>query len=118
MIYIFAMKIDPHELPAALSDQTRLRIVYLLNQYSELCVYDLVHAIDTSQPKISRHLKVLRDTGIICNRRDGTWIYYRINPELPTWGSRALNNLFDGCALCKPYTGDLQRLSDALDTGD
>ncbi|AKH20758.1 metalloregulator ArsR/SmtB family transcription factor [Sedimenticola thiotaurini] len=108
------MKISPHQLINAVHDQTRLRIIYLLNQYSELCVFDLVEGIDTNQPKVSRHLKVLRSAGIINNRRDGTWIYYRINPELPTWASRALNNLFDGCANYKPYTEDMQRLESIL----
>jgi len=110
------MTIDPHRLLIALSDETRLRIVHLLNHYNELYVYDLVYAVGTNQPKVSRHLKVLRESEIISNRRDGTWIYYRINPELPTWASRTLNNLFDGCALREPYPGDLQRLSGLLDT--
>lgn len=107
------MQIDPHKLVSALSDQTRMRILYLLNHQPELCVCDLVDTIDTHQPKISRHLKVLRDAGLIITRREGTWIHYRLNPDLPTWGSNALLNLFDGCAGRTPYSTDLKRLGTA-----
>lgn len=110
------MKIEPHNLINAISDQTRLRILFLLNHYAELCVCDLVTAIDTNQPKISRHLKVLRDAGLINTRRDGTWIHYRMNPELPTWGSSALKHLFDGCSLNTPYPADLKRLDITMDS--
>lgn len=61
----------------ALSDQTRLRIVVLLLE-KELCVCQLETALGISQSKVSRHLSVLKNAGIVKTRRDGLWIYYSI----------------------------------------
>lgn len=69
----------------SLSDQTRLDIVTLLVLHGEICVCDLMSALDLSQPKISRHLAVLRNAKILQDRRQGQWIYYQIHPELAAW---------------------------------
>jgi ArsR family transcriptional regulator len=73
-----------------LSDATRRRILCLLLSHGELCVCELVVALDLPQPKISRHLAVMRESGLTAVRRDGTWIFYRLNPELPLWAYRIL----------------------------
>ena len=62
----------------ALSDETRLRIVKLLEQ-GELCVCDIVAALDTIQPKVSFHLSTLKEAGLIKDRKQGKWIHYRID---------------------------------------
>lgn len=62
----------------ALSDETRLRIVKLLEQ-GELCVCDIVAALDIIQPKASFHLGVLREAGLIKDRKQGKWIHYSLN---------------------------------------
>lgn len=62
----------------ALSDETRLRIVKLLEN-GELCVCHIVAAIDMSQPKISFHLKILKEAGLVKDRREGKWMHYRLN---------------------------------------
>ncbi|MNH36919.1 HTH-type transcriptional repressor AseR [compost metagenome] len=46
---------------------------------------ELVCALDDSQPKISRHLAQLRGCGLLLDRRQGQWVYYRLNPDLPAW---------------------------------
>jgi ArsR family transcriptional regulator len=61
----------------ALSDQTRLRILNLL-QAGELCVCDLVDILEVPQPTASRHLAYLRKTGLVLTRKEGHWIYYRL----------------------------------------
>ena len=61
----------------ALADETRLRIVALLS-HGELCVCHLEEALRLSQPKVSRHLAALRSAGVVEDRRDGTWVYYRL----------------------------------------
>lgn len=61
----------------ALSDETRLRMLKLLED-GELCVCDIVAAIDTIQPKISFHLSTLREAGLINDRKEGKWIHYRL----------------------------------------
>jgi ArsR family transcriptional regulator len=74
----------------SLSDATRRRILALLFGQGELCVCELVAALDMPQPKISRHLAVMREAGLTAMRRDGTWIFYRLHPELPLWAYRIL----------------------------
>lgn len=62
----------------ALSDETRLRIVKLLDK-GELCVCDIVAALDLAQPKVSFHLGVLKDAALIKDRKQGRWIHYRLD---------------------------------------
>jgi len=62
----------------ALSDETRLRIVKLLEK-GELCVCDIVAALDIVQPKASFHLGVLKGAGLIRDRKQGKWIHYSLN---------------------------------------
>lgn len=62
----------------ALSDETRLRIVKLLER-DELCVCHIVAAVDMSQSKVSFHLKTLKEAGLVKDRREGKWMYYRLN---------------------------------------
>jgi ArsR family transcriptional regulator len=62
----------------ALSDETRLRIIKLLES-GELCVCDLVAALDMVQPKVSFHLGVLKKAGILKDRRAGKWMHYRLD---------------------------------------
>jgi ArsR family transcriptional regulator len=69
---------DLIEIFKTLSDETRLRILKLL-EHGELCVCDIVAALDTIQPKVSFHLSVLKDAKLIKDRRQGKWIHYRID---------------------------------------
>ena len=62
----------------AISEETRLRILKLL-QSGELCVCDLVAVLKTSQPKISFHMNVLKEAGLITDRKQGRWIHYRLD---------------------------------------
>lgn len=68
-----------------LSDETRLNIVTLVVENKELCVCDLTEKLQLSQPKISRHLALLRSSGLLQDRRQSQWVYYSINPQLPDW---------------------------------
>ena len=76
-----------------LSDETRLNIVTLVTMNKELCVCDLTENLQLSQPKISRHLALLRSSGLLQDRRQGQWVYYSLNPNLPTWCVDVLNTL-------------------------
>lgn len=64
----------------ALSDETRLAIVERL-QDGERCVCDLTDLLDTGQSRLSFHLKVLREAGIVGCRKEGRWAYYWLRPE-------------------------------------
>lgn len=63
----------------ALADPTRLRILELLAD-GERCVCEVVEAMHMAQPLLSHHLKALREAGFIHARREGRWMYYRLNP--------------------------------------
>ncbi len=59
----------------ALSDETRLRTLHLLSRY-ELSVGEVVQVLGMSQPRVSRHLKILAEAGLVRVRRDGLWAFY------------------------------------------
>ncbi|HGG59322.1 MAG TPA: metalloregulator ArsR/SmtB family transcription factor [Gammaproteobacteria bacterium] len=104
----------PEQLTKALADSTRMRIIYLLSQAGELCVCNLTETLQQDQPKISRHLAVLRKAGLVMDRRDGQWIHYRIHPDLPHWAFEVIQYLAQG-AMSKPvYQTDLRRLDASL----
>lgn len=94
----------------ALADQTRLRILMLLLGRGELCVCDLTTALDLSQPKISRHLAVLREAGLLLDRKAGLWVHYQLHPGLPVWVMQVLSGLQAGTAAEALYQDDGQRL--------
>ncbi len=64
----------------ALGDETRLRILALLS-HGELCVCHVESALGLSQPNCSRQLGILKSSGVVDSRRDGTWVYYRITSQ-------------------------------------
>ena len=76
----------------AVSDPTRLAILWLVFKESELCVCEITHALGVSQPKVSRHLAILKKLGLLKGMRRGQWVYYRLIDGLPTW----LYDLFQG----------------------
>ena len=76
----------------ALGDDTRLRIVALLT-HGELCVCHIVEALDLSQPNASRQLGILRTSGVVDGRRDGTWVYYKIAEQEHDAVARVLDTL-------------------------
>jgi ArsR family transcriptional regulator len=106
------MNLDADTLFRLLADTTRLRVVMLLQQAGELCVCELTHALDLSQPKISRHLAHLREGGLLLTRRDGLWMYYRINPGLPAWARDILQATLAGNAAIEPFHDDQHALAD------
>ena len=59
----------------ALSDETRLRLTYVLERY-ELSVNELVSILEMGQSRVSRHLKILTEAGLLSSRRDGLWVFY------------------------------------------
>ncbi|NJD18994.1 MAG: metalloregulator ArsR/SmtB family transcription factor [Gemmatimonadetes bacterium] len=66
---------------SALADEKRLRIVEILRG-GERCVCHIQPALDISQPLLSHHLRVLREAGLVRDRRQGRWIHYALVPEV------------------------------------
>jgi ArsR family transcriptional regulator len=96
---------------AALSDRLRLRSVLLLAREGELCVCELVDALDVSQPKVSRHLATLRTSGIVIVRREAQWLHYRLDPNRPIWLSRIVEAAVAASEADPDHLTDLDRLA-------
>ena len=101
----------PEALFRALGDSTRLRSLMMMLREGELCVGELTVALDLSQPKISRHLAHLRESGITAVRRDGTWVFYRISEQLPEWAYQVLQSTLDGTEHREQFHADQARLA-------
>ncbi len=80
----------------ALADESRLRILHVLNRF-ELNVNELVSLLDMGQSRVSRHLKILAEAGLLESRRDGLWIFY----SAPRSGQRR-----DFINAVLPFVGD------------
>ncbi|CAB1214012.1 metalloregulator ArsR/SmtB family transcription factor [Acinetobacter bouvetii] len=84
---------DQVEFFKCLADQTRLDLLMLMVKQGERCVCDFTATLDLSQPKISRHLALLRSTALVQDRRQGQWVYYRLHDQLPAWCLDVLNRI-------------------------
>ena len=63
-----------------LADEARLEILWLLFNHRELCVCDIMAALEITQSKASRHLGTLRHAGLVSDRKDGLWHHYALRP--------------------------------------
>jgi ArsR family transcriptional regulator len=100
----------------ACSDETRLRILFLLSR-RELCVCELVILLDMPQGKISRHLSILKNADLVCDRRDGTWIYYSL-PKPDNGLKRRLHDYLKNDRVHLPIVSeDSKRLDKLADQG-
>lgn len=68
----------------ALSDETRLRILYILTEANEICVCDLETVLRCPQTTVSRHLAILKNAGLVEGRREGLWILYSLTKSRDT----------------------------------
>lgn len=105
------MSIEPTKLFSCLADPTRLRLVTLLSRNEELCVCELVHALADIQPKVSRHLAMLRNCGLVTDAREGTRVYYRLAPTLPRWAVETMCVTASAIEDDMPYQADRTRLA-------
>ena len=109
------MDLHADDVYSVLSHPMRLRSLVLINQSDELCVCELTHALGLAQPVISRHLAQLKEAGLLLSRRQGVWIYYSINIDIPTWVTKLIEITTDGIASTSPYKDDLETLNSMSD---
>ena len=76
----------------ALSDETRLTVLDRLCK-GERCVCDLMDLLGARQSRLSFHMKVLKDAGLVLDRREGRWIHYALNPDGLQAAGRAIASL-------------------------
>ena len=86
----------------ALSDETRLAILEMLRG-GERCVCELQDELDAAQSRLSFHLRVLKEAGLVSDRKEGRWSYYSITPE-------ALTKVHDLAVALQPRKGGLPLL--------
>ncbi len=101
--------ISPQEFFNLLSDETRLRCLLLLQKEKEFCVCEFSHILGSIQPKISRHLTLLRTSKLVLDERRGQWVYYRLNEEIQTWMQQVLKTTFENFKDTKPYQSDFEK---------
>ena len=100
----------PNELFSLLSDETRLRCLILLQKEGELCVCEISQIIGSIQPKISRHLALMRNSGLVSDERRGQWVYYSLNPSLPDWAKKIIESTLENLKKEEPYSSDIDKI--------
>lgn len=76
--------VRPQEIFQALADPARIRVVRLLAETSqEACLCELVDSLQEPQYKLSRHVKILRQAGLLSAEKDGRWVYHRLVRGMP-----------------------------------
>jgi ArsR family transcriptional regulator len=100
----------PNELFSLLSDETRLRCLMLLQKEGELCVCEISQIMGSIQPKISRHLALMRQSGLVSDERRGQWVYYSINSSLPDWAKRIIESSWTNLRKKEPYKSDIKKI--------
>lgn len=104
---------NPVTMFKAMGDELRLAALLLIRDQGKLCVCELTEAFEVSQPKVSRHLASLRDAGLLETERRGQWVYYYLNPGLPEWVARVLNETaLNNAALIEQPLARLQAMAD------
>lgn len=116
--YIKVSIMLPHLFFKLLSDETRVRCLLLIARNTSLCVAEITEALQESQPKVSRHLALLRTNGILNNTRKGQWIYYSINNSLPGWAHKQISDLIASKCLKTHYNQDIERLNAIKNNSD
>jgi DNA-binding transcriptional ArsR family regulator len=83
--------------------------LYLAVRQTEVCVCEAVDALGIPQPTISRAFRTLKEAGLVTDRRDANWIYYRLSEELPDWVSEILHTTIDELSSAQAYIADEKR---------
>jgi ArsR family transcriptional regulator len=106
----------PAKLFKALSDETRLRILHLLVEAEEICVCDMETVLECSQAKISRHLAILKNAGLVEDRREGLWVLYSL-VKPPDSTHAAVLKMLRETGASEPFSLDKEKLRQAVRAG-
>lgn len=80
---------------SALAEPTRLKAMQLLADGSEHCVCELMQKLGATQSRMSRHMQMLRQAGLVLDRRDAQWVRYRVNPDMAPFVARLVRAALD-----------------------
>ncbi len=108
------LAVQPETLFKALSDSTRLRIIRLLVMTGEeICLCELVDTLFEAQYNLSRHLKVLRQAGLLTAQKDGRWVYHRLTTD-PAYLQQLYNLVYSLPDPDATYSADLQHFKNRM----
>lgn len=106
------------EIFKSLADETRLRLLVLLQGGNEYCVCDLMQALDMPQSTVSRHLAYLKRNGWLQDRRGGVWMYYSLHNAMEAFLQAQLLLVISNLADSAQCRTDRQRLATYLQNKD
>jgi ArsR family transcriptional regulator len=98
----------------ALSDPSRLRIVNLLLTAGELCVCEIESTLGFTQTKVSRHMRYLKERGLVRARKVGRWVFYSLPPAASTRRGTILAELKSILATMELPSADRSRLPTSI----
>ncbi|MTI17973.1 transcriptional regulator [Rhodobacteraceae bacterium RKSG542] len=75
----------------AIADPTRLQAIKILAGGEEHCSCELMPLLGATQSRMSRHMQILKQQGIVVDRRDAQWVRFKLNPQLPSHLKAALD---------------------------
>jgi ArsR family transcriptional regulator len=79
-----------------------------------VCVCEVVDALGISQPTISKAFKALKEAGLVSDRRDANWIYFRLNEDVPEWVTAVIESTIEGLSSSTPYIDDENRFEKSV----
>jgi ArsR family transcriptional regulator len=101
----------------ALSDETRIRMLVILSE-RECCVCEVMQALDISQTRSSRNLRILLDTGFLKLREESLWVIYSLDKEgMPQWQSTIATTVINTLKNNQVALADIARLKNAKRVG-
>ena len=105
------MNIDYTQVFATLANETRLRCLHLVARNTEVCVCEVVEALNISQPAASKALNALKAAYLLTDRKDANWNYYTLNSDMPEWLSTIVTATVDEIANNAVFTADQKRFA-------
>jgi ArsR family transcriptional regulator len=114
----FEWMLTTSEIYKSLADETRLRLIVLLQGQAELCVCDLMQALDMPQSTVSRHLAYLKKNRWVQDRRGGVWMYYSLRQGLDPFLQAQLVLIISRLAGTDTCRADQERLASYLNNKD
>jgi len=101
----------------AISDETRIRIMKILLERKSLCVCEIVQALKITQTRASKNLRILKEAGLVVDKKEGLWVHYSINPKVSGEIKLILKLLEQSINKDKIVMKDKERLNKAVKLG-
>jgi len=103
------MNIDLAQCFSALSNETRLRCLYLVAINDDACVCEIVETLGITQPSASKALNTLKGAGLLSMHRERNWNYFSLNRSMPDWTWAVVNAAVEGLGSSRSHAADQKR---------